>query len=71
MTVDITITRIPPLKEPPKDRCKLCARTLGRPFAEMFLALFDNPENVLEKYEGLRICRDCFDKLKTEIGISA
>lgn len=61
--VDITITHTPP-------KCKLCARTLGQPFGEMFLALFDTPEVVVEKHQGVKICYECYDKLKMEIGIA-
>ena len=61
--VDVIITRNPP-------KCKLCARTLTSPFGEMFLALFDTPEVVVEKHQGVKICYECYDKLKMEIGIS-
>jgi len=60
---DIKITRHPP-------KCKLCGRTLDTPFGELFMILFESADKVLEKHQGIRICADCYNKLKLEIGIS-
>jgi hypothetical protein len=72
MTVDITVTR-----DPPKERCRLCGLTLNpskqyakisQRYAEMFLILYDTPEKVLSKHEGIKICEECHTKLLLEAG---
>jgi hypothetical protein len=72
MTVDITITH-----DPPKERCRLCGLTLNpskqyakisQRYAEMFLVLYDTPEKVLSKHEGIKICEECHRKLLLEAG---
>jgi hypothetical protein len=69
MTVDIIVVHGPPPKEPPKERCKLCGLTLDkRFFAEMFLIMYDTPEKIVSKHEGIRICHNCHEKLLLEAG---
>jgi hypothetical protein len=65
MTVDITVTR-----DPPKERCRLCGLTLYGRFGEMFLVLYDTPEQVVTKHQGIKICQYCHEKLLIESGMT-
>jgi hypothetical protein len=69
MSIDITVTRDPPL---PKRRCSLCGLTIypEYTFGMMDLELFNNINKVKSIHEGILICENCHEKLILECGMS-